>query len=111
LTALQLPTNRTPTVPTDITVWNWLFESKKYSPLHNSPANQLGGYTNAFTKERLNWVKVKEYATYLSTALVRKYGLEEQQTVSLFSPNTVWYPVAMYATLRAGMNNASPYQK
>ena len=50
------------------------------------------------------------YSTYLSTALVKRYGLKEGDTVSLFSPNTVWYPVAMFAALRVGavMSGASP---
>jgi acyl-CoA synthetase (AMP-forming)/AMP-acid ligase II len=42
--------------------------------------------------------------------LVKKYGLREGQTVSLFSQNTVWYPVAMFAGLRVGakISGASP---
>jgi 4-coumarate--CoA ligase len=42
--------------------------------------------------------------------LVRKYGLTPGDTVSLFSTNSVWYPVAMWAILRAGgrVNGASP---
>ena len=62
------------------------------------------------SKERLNWAQVKENATYLSTVLVKKYGLKEGETVSLFSANTIWYPVAMWATVRAGgrVNGASP---
>jgi len=88
-------------VPTDLTVWDWLFDSS-HSPLRKHPENELAGYTNAFTKERVNWKQVKEYTTYLSTALVKKYGLKPNQTVSLFSQNTIWYPVAMLGTLRAG---------
>jgi long-subunit acyl-CoA synthetase (AMP-forming) len=42
--------------------------------------------------------------------LVRKYGLKEGQTVSLFSQNSVWYPVVMFACLKAGakISGASP---
>lgn len=89
-------------MPTDITVWDWLFTSPKYSPLHNNPESQLGGYVNAITKERLSWKQVKDVTTYLSTALVKRYGLKEGDTVALFSQNTIWYPVAMLGTLRAG---------
>ena len=89
--------------PTHNTVWQWLFESPETSPLYRFPPDQLAGYTNAVTKERVNWAQVKECATYVSTALVRKYGLQEGQTVSLFTQNTIWYPVAMYATIRVGM--------
>ncbi|EME42697.1 hypothetical protein DOTSEDRAFT_81489 [Dothistroma septosporum NZE10] len=97
-------------LPRDITTWEWLFESPTYSPLLRFPEKELGGFTDAVTKETLNWKQVKESATYLSTALVKKYGLKETETVSLFSANTVWYPVAMHATLRVGgrVSGASP---
>jgi 4-coumarate--CoA ligase len=78
--------------------------------LHRFPQDQLGGYHNAVTKETLNWQQVKDTATYLSTALVKNYGLKETDTVSLFSQNTIWYPIAMHATLRVGgkISGASP---
>ncbi|EEQ90719.2 4-coumarate:coenzyme A ligase [Blastomyces dermatitidis ER-3] len=97
-------------VPTNITVWQWLFESPQFSVLHKYQPHELAGYTNAVTKERVNWVQVKEAATYASTALVRKYGMKEVDTISLFSQNTIWYPVAMFAGLRAGgkVAGASP---
>ena len=53
---------------------------------------------------------MKENATYISTALVKHYGLKAGETVALFSQNTIWYPVAMHATLRVGgkVSGASP---
>jgi acyl-coenzyme A synthetase/AMP-(fatty) acid ligase len=53
---------------------------------------------------------MKECTTCLSTALVKKYGLRAGDTVALFSPNTIWYPVAMHATTRMGamVSGASP---
>lgn len=41
---------------------------------------------------------------------MKKYGLKEGETVALFSQNTIWYPVAMHATLRVGgrVSGASP---
>jgi acyl-CoA synthetase (AMP-forming)/AMP-acid ligase II len=53
---------------------------------------------------------VKRKAEILSTILVRKYGLQPGQTVSLFSGNSVWYPVGVWAIIRAGgrVNGASP---
>jgi 4-coumarate--CoA ligase len=62
------------------------------------------------TKERLTFPDVKRKAEILSTILIRRYGLQPGQTVSLFSGNTVWYPVGVWATLRAGgrVNGASP---
>ncbi|KAL8750907.1 MAG: hypothetical protein Q9184_006249 [Pyrenodesmia sp. 2 TL-2023] len=95
------------TIPTDLTIWDWLFDSS-YSPLARD--GPVAGFTNAITGERVNYAQVKEYTTYLSTALVKRYGFKEGGTVALFSPNTIWYPVAMFAVLRAGgvMSGASP---
>nr|OQO30309.1 hypothetical protein B0A51_03135 [Rachicladosporium sp. CCFEE 5018] len=97
-------------LPRHLTTWQWLFEDPTYSPLHRFPRNELAGYTDAVTKEHLSWLDVKEAATHLSTALVKKYGLQVGETVALFSQNTIWYPVAMHATLRVGgkVSGASP---
>ena len=97
-------------VPRDLSIWEWLFESPKYSPIQKHAHSQLGGFTNAITKERLNWKQVKDVTTYISTALVRRYGLKEGQAVALFSQNTIWYPVAMFSVLRVGgvVSGASP---
>lgn len=80
-----------------------------YSPLHHSPKD-LGSYINPITKERLDFASVKQKATALSTCLIQRHGLQVEDTVSLFSTNTIWYPVAMWATVRAGgrVNGASP---
>lgn len=95
-------------VPTDISIWDWLFDSS-YSPLKKCPPPiALRGYKNAITGERIDWQQVKDHTTHLSTALVRSYGLEQGQTVALFSPNTIWYPVAMLGTLRAGTRQYRP---
>ncbi|OAG03502.1 4-coumarate-CoA ligase 2 [Paraphaeosphaeria sporulosa] len=96
-------------LPTELTDWDWLFDSK-YSPINKFPPNELNGFQNAVTKERVSWLDVKNYSTYISTALVKRYGLREGETISLFSQNTVWYPVAMFAGLRAGakISGASP---
>ncbi|KAJ5648700.1 hypothetical protein N7490_005072 [Penicillium lividum] len=96
--------------PTDLTVWEWAFEDPKYSPLFNYPPNEIAGFVNAETRERLSFSAVKEHATHLCTALVRRYGLQVSDTVSLFSQNTIWYPVGLFAILRAGgrVNGASP---
>lgn len=69
-----------------------------------------GAYENAITKERLTFTEVKQKVELLSTVLVRNYGLQPGQTVSLFSGNSIWYPVGVWATVRAGgcVNGASP---
>jgi 4-coumarate--CoA ligase len=97
------------TVPKDITIWNWLFETKS-SPLFRFPESEVKGFTNAKTKERVSFSDVKSYATDISNALCWKYGLKEGQSVALFSRNSVWYPVAMFGVLRVGgvVTGASP---
>jgi len=96
-------------VPWHLPVWTWLFDSE-YSPLRNFKPEEIKGFTNATTKEHLSYTDMKEHTTHLSTALVKKYGLKEGQTVALFSPNTVWYPCSMFGVLRAGgvVSGASP---
>jgi 4-coumarate--CoA ligase len=96
-------------VPTDITIWNWLFGDKN-SVVSQHPQNDIKGFFNCETLERISFLDVKAYSTYVSTALVKKYGLKEGDTVALFSQNTVWYPVAMHAATRAGamVSGASP---
>lgn len=85
----------------NVTLWEWLFDSSS-SPLSQHHGTSLGGFTNAVTKERIRYDQFKEYATFISTALVEKFKLEHGHTVALFSHNTVWYPVAMFATTRVG---------
>lgn len=79
----------------------WLFESTVYSPIHRYDRASLGGYEDAVSKQRLDWAQVKKLATYISTALLES-GLREGDTVVLFSNNTIWYPVVMFAVLRLG---------
>lgn len=95
--------NRSPVVPNKVTIWDWLFDpDSPDSPLNQSNDAPISGYTNAATKERLDYQRVRECTTLLSTALVKRYGLQPGETVALFSPNTVWYPVAMLGTIRIG---------
>ncbi|KAM3414446.1 hypothetical protein BST61_g9611 [Cercospora zeina] len=98
------------TVPYDITVWEYAFEDARYSSVMRSPGEQMAGFVNAQTGERLSYRDVKTHASHLCTALVRKCGLRPGHTVSIFSSNSIWYPVAMFAVLKAGgrVNGASP---
>ncbi|OJD18945.1 hypothetical protein AJ78_01057 [Emergomyces pasteurianus Ep9510] len=98
-------------VPADVAVWDWLFDPYSGdSPLVNFPSSEIAGYTNAATKERISFAQVKEYTTFVSTALVKMFNLKEGDTVALFSQNTIWYPVAMLGAIRAGgvVSGASP---
>jgi acyl-coenzyme A synthetase/AMP-(fatty) acid ligase len=58
----------------------------------------------------LSWAEIKAHTIHVSTALVKRYGLQAGETVALFSPNNIWYPVAMHAVTRvAGLvSGASP---
>src|ERR1700761_7608657 len=96
-------------MPWHLPVWTWLFDSE-YSPLRHNKPEDIKGFTNALTKEHLSYVDLKAHSTHLSTALAKNYGLLQGQTVALFSPNTVWYPCAMFGVLRAGgvISGASP---
>lgn len=96
-------------VPWHLPIWTWLFDSE-FSPLNKFDPSQIKGFTNAATKEHLSFADVKTHSIHLSTALRKNHGLQEGETVSLFSPNTVWYTVAMFGTLRAGgvVSGASP---
>lgn len=88
-------------VPTNVTTWQWAFESREHAPAIYAP-NDHGHYENAVSKERLSYAEVKDKATLISTALVRKYGFKVGDTVSLFASNTIWYPVALWSTVRVG---------
>ncbi|KAB5560329.1 CoA ligase [Coniochaeta sp. 2T2.1] len=96
-------------IPCHLPVWTWLFDSE-YSPLNKATPSQVQGYTNAATNEHVSYTDLKLLSTHLSTALIKRFGFKEGDTVALFSPNTVWYPVAMFAVLRAGgtVSGASP---
>lgn len=70
----------------------------------------LAGYTDASTGERLSYAQVADASRHISTALVQQYGYNAGQTLALFSRNTIWYPVMMFAGIRVGgiISGASP---
>ncbi|RDW91859.1 acetyl-CoA synthetase-like protein [Coleophoma crateriformis] len=96
-------------LPRDITTWRWLFDSPA-SPIGRDADSEIRGFTNVGTGERISYIDVKKYTTYLSTALARQFGFQKGETVALFAPNTIWYPVAMLGVNRiAGVvSGASP---
>ena len=86
-------------LPGDVSIWDWLFDSPA-SVLRKHSSSSLRGYSNAITGERIDYAQVRDATTYLSTALVKEYGLRAGHAVALFSPNNIWYPVAMVQILR-----------
>ncbi|KAL8243954.1 hypothetical protein R6Q59_010212 [Mikania micrantha] len=89
-------------VPEDVTTWEWLFESRETSPLYNRTDKPLAAFIDAETKERLDWAQVKAKSTAISSSLVRQHGLQPHDTVTIFSTNSIWFPVCLLATSRAG---------
>ncbi|KAL8830606.1 MAG: hypothetical protein Q9191_001331 [Dirinaria sp. TL-2023a] len=51
-------------LPTELMIWDWLFDSEYSSLCRGIPDRELGGYQNAITKERINWRNVKECTTW-----------------------------------------------
>ncbi|KAJ5675235.1 uncharacterized protein N7477_005169 [Penicillium maclennaniae] len=94
----------------DQTIWDWIFESPKFNSLQKSP-EKVGGYVNTKTKQRLGYGEVKELATYLSMALYQDHNIRAGDRVIIFSENSIWYPVAMFGTIRLGgiASGASPF--
>lgn len=90
-------------VPDNVTTWEWLFESKDTSPLHLVGDKPLGAFIDAESGQRLDWAEVKSKSTALSTCLTRHYNLRPDDTVTVFSGNSIWYPLCLFAILRAGV--------
>lgn len=85
-----------------MTIWEWLFESEETSPLYQESSKPLGAFIDAETEERLDWAEVKYRGSALSNCLIKYYGLCPGDTVSIFSSNTIWYPLCLLAVSRAG---------
>ncbi|KAI1324119.1 4-coumarate-CoA ligase [Xylariaceae sp. FL0255] len=98
-------------IPNSVTTWEWAFENPETSSVARTlPSGRFGGYTDTTTNQRLDFRAVKRLAEFLSTALVQECGLRPEHAVSLFSTNSIWYPIVMWATVRVGgrVNGASP---
>ncbi|OQU94473.1 hypothetical protein CLAIMM_00827 [Cladophialophora immunda] len=86
-------------IPEDVTIWSWLFETS-HSPAGARPS---GGFRDASTDQFLSFDDIRRLATRLSAILYHKYGLRAGDGVCVFSSNTIWYPVAMFAAVRLGV--------
>jgi 4-coumarate--CoA ligase len=97
-------------LPPKESIWSFFFNSS-HSPLSKiSHSTSQSGYLDASTGASLSYSDVKQKATALSTTLTRNHGMKAGDTCILFSQNSIWYPVAMFAVLRAGgvVSGASP---
>jgi 4-coumarate--CoA ligase len=88
-------------VPSTVPVWDYLFDAKSQY-FKTISENPIKGFRNTQTNQRLAHLQVKDYSTWISTALARDHGLREGDVVSICSPNSVWYPVSVFAVMRAG---------
>lgn len=86
-------------VPEDVPVWSWLFSAPHFTSLNDDGK----GFTDALTEEHITFREVKALSTYLSTALVQDLGLVHGDSLIIYSPNTIMYPVAMLAAARSGV--------
>lgn len=87
-------------MPEDVTIWEWLFESENFLEL--SRQKSVKAFIDALTGERLDYEEVKAKSIALSTAWVRKYGLDSGDTISIVSQNSIWFPVCCLAAFRVG---------
>jgi 4-coumarate--CoA ligase len=91
----------TPSVPTHTPLWDFLFTpSENFKPI-NSPAFPPA-FTNALTNNSLTFSQVKQNSIYFSTFLIRNLGLAAGDVISICTPNSIWYPVALFGIFRAG---------
>ncbi|KAM3547890.1 hypothetical protein ARSEF4850_009741 [Beauveria asiatica] len=88
--------------PKDQTIWHWLFESgQAYTP-SAAPASESPGFTDVKTRRHLSFADVKSHAAHLSSTLVKLYGLREGDAALVVSKNSIYFPVAALALVRAG---------
>jgi 4-coumarate--CoA ligase len=91
----------TSSVPTHTPLWDFLFTPSSYFKPINSPSSPPT-FTNALTNNSLTFSQVKQYSIDFSTFLVRNLGLATGDVISICTPNSIWYPVALFGILRAG---------
>ncbi|KAE9364589.1 4-coumarate-CoA ligase 2 [Stipitochalara longipes BDJ] len=88
-------------IPTHVPLWDFLFTPSPYFKPINSPSSPPA-FINALTNTSLSFLQVKEYSIYISTILVRNLGWVTGDVISICTPNSIWYPVALFGILRAG---------
>lgn len=88
--------------PKDQTIWHWLFESGQAYKPSTASASAAPGFTDVNTKRHLSFAKTKSYSTHLSSTLVKSHGLKEGDVTVIFSKNSIYFPIAALASVRAG---------
>ncbi|KAK6387326.1 hypothetical protein LTS17_000593 [Exophiala oligosperma] len=87
-------------VPTDVSIWQWLFDNS--APNCKFNRHQTGGFRDANTGEFISFVDLRALAITLSTSLAAKYGIRPGSHVTIFCSNSIWYPVLTFAIVRLG---------
>ena len=73
-----------------------------HSSLNKLPRHDIKGFTDAETREHITYHELKDYATCISTALTKDLGLQQGDVITLYSRNTIWYPVIGLSAIRVG---------
>lgn len=87
-------------MPTDVSVWQWLFDNG--APNCEFNRHQTGGFRDANTGEFISFTALRSLATNLSTSLASRYGIKPGSHVTIFCSNSVWYPVLTFSIIRLG---------
>jgi acyl-coenzyme A synthetase/AMP-(fatty) acid ligase len=88
--------------PSQSSAWNFLFESPSTSQTFNHSSSQLKGFINTASGAWFTHQQIKDSSTHLSTSLAKTYGSKEGEIISIFSPNSILFPVAMFGIMHAG---------
>ncbi|OAA73321.1 4-coumarate-CoA ligase 2 [Cordyceps fumosorosea ARSEF 2679] len=92
-------------VPSDVTLWQWLFEGPSPAagcssqPALTVPSSPRA-YINTQTGATLTHAQVRDAAAALSAALLRR--ISPGDVVAVISPNAATYPVCVHGVIRAG---------
>ncbi|EJP70400.1 AMP-binding enzyme, putative [Beauveria bassiana ARSEF 2860] len=97
-------------VPTDLTLWQWLFDAPSPAAGCSSsrgdslPTREYINTTSSNNNNaRLTHAQVRDAAAALSAALAHpRRGLHPGDVVAIISPNAVTYPVCFHGVMRAG---------
>lgn len=89
-------------VPTQVTVWDYLFKPSSTVPTFSPSSPAPKGFTNTETGARITHQLIKHSSVHVSTALSKIHGLQPGDVVSICSPNSIMFPVAMFGVMRAG---------
>lgn len=86
------------TVADDTLIWQFLFESQipRYRP------KLTGSFRDGIADEALPFSQLKNHILYLSSMLSLAKSLRPQDNVAIVGTNTIWYPIAVFASIRLG---------